>query len=315
MTIRYIFAIFLMAFLFGNVNPILADEIIVGYRRHLADPALLVHNGRVYLYASNDDDYTIDKKSGYITSIVCVSSSDMKNWINHGAVFEVPRDASWAKRTWAPAVISRNAKIFLYFGNGDLGIGLVTSGNPIAPFKDPIGKGLISTETPDALPGENMWLFDPMTFIDDDGTIEQVIYTYNDVAQVGGLNPYTRVEAETMPSQKGVETEVCSKDDMNVTSLKDGDWIKINGLDFRSKGAEKFTANVIGNDSTVELRLGSETGKLIGALNTAAAKNNQDWKFLSCKIDEVAGKQDLFLVVKGTGTNSLKIDWWTLTAK
>lgn len=145
------------------------DDVIVGYR-HLADPATLVHNGRVYIYASNDDDNTMDKKSGYIMkSIVCVSTSDMKNWTDHGVVFEVPRDAFWANKTWAPAVISRNGKIFLYFGNGDQGIGVVTSTQPTGPFKDPLGKSLINFETPGVLPAQNMWLFDPMTFIDDDG--------------------------------------------------------------------------------------------------------------------------------------------------
>lgn len=60
-----------------------ADEVIIGYR-HLADPGTLVYNGRVYLYASNDDENAAEKNSGYqMKSIVCVSSSDMKNWTDH----------------------------------------------------------------------------------------------------------------------------------------------------------------------------------------------------------------------------------------
>ena len=57
----------------------------------------------------------------------------------------------------------------MYFCNGDLGIGVVTANNPTGPFKDPIGKELISMNTPGVMPAQNMWLFDPMTFIDDDG--------------------------------------------------------------------------------------------------------------------------------------------------
>ena len=116
-----------------------ADDHIASHR-HLADPATLVYNGRVYLYASNDDDNSDDKDSGYkMKSIVCISSSDMKNWTDHGVVFEAPRDAAWANKTWAPSVIARNGKVYLYFGNGGSGIGVVTALAPTGPFKDPLG--------------------------------------------------------------------------------------------------------------------------------------------------------------------------------
>ena len=116
-----------------------------------------------------------------------------------------------------------------------------------------------------------------------------------------------------MSAQKGVETEVCRNGGMNVTGLKDGDWIKISGVDFGLEAAKKFTANLVGNGTSLELRLGSETGKLIGTLTATDAKN---FKSLSCTVDdEVTGKHDLFIVVKGNGTNPLKIDWWKFATK
>ena len=55
-----------------------ADDHIASHR-HLADPATLVYNGRVYLYASNDDDNSDDKDSGYkMKSIVCISEAMAK---------------------------------------------------------------------------------------------------------------------------------------------------------------------------------------------------------------------------------------------
>lgn len=55
------------------------------------------------------------------------------------------------------------------------------------------------------------------------------------------------------------------------------------------------------------------TGKLIGTINTVDAKN---FKSVSCNINaEVTGKHDLFIVVKGSGTNPLKIDWWKFATK
>jgi arabinoxylan arabinofuranohydrolase len=146
--------------------PAHADYPIASHR-YLADPASLVHDGRLYLYASNDDDNVGD--DGYkMASIVCVSSSDLKNWTDHGEVLRVPGSASWANMSWAPAVIERNGTIFLYFGNNANGIGVASSATPTGPFTDAKGSALVNSSTPGAS-GTNMWLFDPSVFVDDDG--------------------------------------------------------------------------------------------------------------------------------------------------
>ncbi len=147
----------------------LADYPIASHR-YLADPASLVHDGRLYLYCSNDDDNVVagGGDNGYkMASIVLVSSSDLKNWTDHGEVIRAPRDASWAYNTWAPAVIERNGTFYMYFGNSGGGIGVAKSSSPTGPFKDAKGSALITGSTPGAS-GQNMWLFDPGVFIDDD---------------------------------------------------------------------------------------------------------------------------------------------------
>jgi arabinoxylan arabinofuranohydrolase len=93
----------------------------------------------------------------------------MKNWTDHGIVFDAERDTSWAKKTWAPGAAQRDGKTFLYFGNGGGNIGVVVADNPLGPFKDVKGASLVDHRTPGVQPAQNMWLFDPMTFIDDDG--------------------------------------------------------------------------------------------------------------------------------------------------
>ncbi|WP_437300121.1 glycoside hydrolase family 43 protein [Sorangium sp. So ce426] len=148
----------------------LADYPIASHR-YLADPASLVHDGRVYLYASNDDDNAkADGSDGSyeMASIVAVSSSDLKNWTDHGEVLRVPRAASWATYSWAPAVVERGGTIYMYFGNSGNGIGVASSDSPTGPFKDAKGSALVTSNTPGAS-GPNMWLFDPGAFIDDDG--------------------------------------------------------------------------------------------------------------------------------------------------
>jgi arabinoxylan arabinofuranohydrolase len=144
----------------------LADYPIASHR-YLADPAALVSNGRVYLYNSNDDDNAGD--DGYeMKSIVCISSSDLKNWTDHGEVFRVPTNAGWANDSWAPAAIERNGSVYLYFGNNATGVGVASSNSPTSGFSDAKGGALVDSGTPGAS-GIDSWLFDPSVFIDDDG--------------------------------------------------------------------------------------------------------------------------------------------------
>ncbi len=144
-----------------------ADYPIVS-NRYLADPSVLVTKDRVYVYCSNDDESPLE--GGYnIPNVVCVSSSDMKNWTDHGIVFDAERDTKWAHKTWAPCAVERDGKTYLYFGNGGADIGVVVGDKPVGPFKDVVGKALINHGTPGVQPAEHMWLFDPGVFIDDDG--------------------------------------------------------------------------------------------------------------------------------------------------
>lgn len=156
--------IFVCLILFTLSNNLLADYPIVKYR-YIADPGALVYNGRVYVYCSNDDE----NNGGYdMSSIVCVSSSDLKNWTDHGIVFDVPRDGSWTNLSWAPSPSYRNGKFYLYYGNGGSAIGVAVSDSPTGPFKDANNKSIASGSTAGVQPFDG-WLFDPMTFIDDDG--------------------------------------------------------------------------------------------------------------------------------------------------
>ncbi len=154
--------------LFGATSSVVQADYPIMSNRYLADPASLVHNGRVYVYCSNDDESPV--QGGYnIPNVVCISTSDMKNWTDHGIVFDAARDTTWAKKSWAPTAIERDGKFFLYFGNGGANIGVAVSDSPTGPFKDVLGKALLEHGTPGVQPARNMWLFDPGAFIDDDG--------------------------------------------------------------------------------------------------------------------------------------------------
>ncbi|MCX8157372.1 MAG: glycoside hydrolase family 43 protein [Verrucomicrobiae bacterium] len=200
---------------------LLADYPIVSHR-YLADPSSLVTKDRVYIYCSNDDESPV-QGSYNIPNVICVSSSDMKNWTDHGSVFRASDSTTWAKRTWAPAAIERDGKFFLYFGNGGANIGVAVGETPIGPFKDPLGKPLITHNTPGVQPARNMWLFDPGAFIDDDGQA----YLY-----FGGNGDDNVRVAKLKPDMITLDGEVIK---MNATNFFEAAWV------FKRNGVYYFT--------------------------------------------------------------------------
>jgi len=424
-----------------------ADYPVMSHR-YLADPGSLVYDGRIYLYNSNDDD---NAGAAYtMHSVVCVSTTDLKNWTDHGVVFQVPEGASWANNSWAPQPITRDGKIYLYFGNSASGIGVASSSSPTGGFKDAKGSYLVNSATPGA-PGSGSWLFDPGAFIDDDGqaylsfggngetyariiklgsdlvsvsgsaaalsptgfyeasflfkrksnyyfayssdsshglridylmssspqsgytytgviadqppvndnnnhasefefkgqwyhayhnrsvstaagiattykrnlaievldfkddgTIKQVSYTTDGVPQIGTLNPYGRVEAETFNAQSGIETETCSAGGMNLTQIANGDWVKVRGVNFGSAGAKTYSASVASTavGGSIELHLDSPTGTLIGTCAVPATGGAQVWMNTTCDVSAASGVKDLVLKFVG---GSFNVDYWQFT--
>ena len=152
-------------------------------QRFGADPFAMVYNDEVFVYMTNDI-YEYDGNGnlttnsyGKINKINCISSKDLVNWTDHGSMDIAGRNniagaAKWATCSWAPsamhAKVNGKDKFFLYFANNGSGIGVVTSDTPYGPWTDPIGKELISRNTPNC--GNVTWLFDPAVLMDDDGS-------------------------------------------------------------------------------------------------------------------------------------------------
>lgn len=142
---------------------VLADNPIIT-QKYTADPNAIVYNGRVYVYCSHDDNNPDDGFN--IIDYTLVSSDDMANWTDHGEVFKVPRDASWARQAYAPGAAVKNNKIYLYIPDGGSQIGVAVADRPEGPFTDPIKRALITKSMPNC---NVEWLFDPAAFVDTDG--------------------------------------------------------------------------------------------------------------------------------------------------
>jgi len=157
----------------GQNNPLYTQ-------RFGADPGFLVWNDRLYIYTTNDlveyDAAGKVQENTYakINKINCISSSDLVNWTDHGAIPVAGPEgaAKWASNSWAPCaahkVINGQDKFFLYFCNGGNGVSVLTADDPAGPWTDPLGHGLITRAVPNC--ANVLWLFDPAVFVDNDGT-------------------------------------------------------------------------------------------------------------------------------------------------
>ncbi len=156
----------------GNTNPIMTQ-------RFGADPYAMVYEDRVYFFMTADafeydaEGNIAENSYSKIQSINVVSTDDMVNFTDHGAIQVAGSNgaAKWARNSWAPAaawkMIDGKPKFFLYFADSGNGIGVLTADSPTGPWTDPIGKGLITRQVPNC--ANVLWLFDPAVLVDDDG--------------------------------------------------------------------------------------------------------------------------------------------------
>ena len=156
----------------GNTTPTLTFNNPIIKDKYTADPAALVYKDKVYLYAGHDEAPN-DVNSYRMNEWLVYSSSDMIHWQEHPVPLK-PTDFAWAKGdAWASQVIERNGKFYWYVTvehstiHGKA-IGIGVSDSPTGPFKDALGKALI---TNDMTTGTKIsWDdIDPTVRIDDDG--------------------------------------------------------------------------------------------------------------------------------------------------
>lgn len=143
-----------------------------------ADPSPLVYKDTVYLYAGRDTA-TVSDTNYKMPDWHVFSSADMVNWKDHGALLS-PKMFSWATGdAYAAQCIEYKGKFYWFVATfhkndanskGGAAIGVAVSDSPTGPFKDAIGKALITNEmTTDMKYGWDD--IDPTIFVDDDDQI------------------------------------------------------------------------------------------------------------------------------------------------
>lgn len=109
-----------------------------------ADPEGIIYDDTYWIYPTWSDLYENQ------TFFDCFSSKDLVNWTKHSSILDTSA-VKWAKKAmWAPSVIRKNGKYYIFFGANDVhegevgGIGVAVSDRPEGPYKDLLGKPLIN---------------------------------------------------------------------------------------------------------------------------------------------------------------------------
>ncbi len=129
-----------------------------------ADPEAAVFDNKYWIYPTYSAKY---EEQVFFDAF---SSPDLIHWTKHNKILDT-LNVKWAKRAvWAPAIIEKDKKYFLFFGANDIqndqqygGIGVAVADNPAGPFKDYLGKPLIDKFHNGAQP------IDQFVFKDKDG--------------------------------------------------------------------------------------------------------------------------------------------------
>ena len=131
-----------------------------------ADPEAVIFGKTYWIYPTFSAPYNQQ------VFLDAFSSKDLTQWKKHPKIIDTSR-VKWAKRAmWAPSILKKDDKYFLFFAANDIqnnkeygGIGIGVSKQPEGPYEDYLGKPLIDQFHNGAQP------IDQFVFKDDDGKI------------------------------------------------------------------------------------------------------------------------------------------------
>lgn len=148
-----------------------------------ADPEAAIFDGQYWIYPTYSAAY--DQQLFFDA----FSSPDLMTWTKHPHVLDASA-VPWVKKAlWAPAIVDKDGKYYLFFAANDIhsdkevgGIGVAVADQPQGPFRDLLGKPLVGAFHHGAQP------IDPSVFRDDDGSY-YLLYGGWDHLNIARLKP------------------------------------------------------------------------------------------------------------------------------
>ena len=156
---------------------------------YTADPAPMVYGDTLYLYVGCDEN-DAPKQSYLMREYRLYTTTDMVNWTDRGAPLRTSAFVWSAGDASAAQCIPRNGKFYWYISSQNTqspgsSIGVAIGDTPYGPFKDALGRGLVTNDM--TTYAKHSWDdLDPTVFIDDDG--QAWLYWGNGVCYRAKLN-------------------------------------------------------------------------------------------------------------------------------
>jgi arabinoxylan arabinofuranohydrolase len=234
--------------------------------------------------SKHNDLYYLIYPAGGIPEYLAYSTSKSPTgpWVYQDKIMNVIKEGG--AFTNHPGVIDYKGKSYLFYHNGAL----------------PGGGGFTRSVCLDE------FTYNP------DGSIPLIMPTKQGVSSTQKLNPFVRVEAETIAFSDGVKSYRDEEVGVFITAKKNGAYTKLQDVDF-GKGAKNFTANVgttNNGGASMEIRIDAIDGQLIGKVEVPLT-GLESWTLRSIKLEKVSGVHDVYFVFKGSSQdNILFFDYW-----
>lgn len=140
-------------------NPIITHK-------YTADAAAMVYKDTLWIFSG--EDYAGGQGHYHMENWCVFSTTDMRTYTEHPIPLR-GSDFKWSsKQAYAAHVTERNGKFYFYVSTNTTGIGVAVADRPEGPYKDALGKALLTNE--DCFASSHSWAcIDPAVYIDDDG--------------------------------------------------------------------------------------------------------------------------------------------------
>lgn len=149
-----------------------------------------------------------------------------------------------------------------------------------------------------------------------DGSIPSIKPTKEGPKAIGYVNPYKRVEGETMAYEEGLkiqENSVCSNK-ICLGFVTKNSFTKVANVNFGENIATslKLNASCNSDGGKVEFHLDSKTGEIIATVDITPTGDWNTFKEFEAKVSEVSGIHDLYIVFKSDADYPCNMDYWQL---
>ena len=133
-------------------------------------------------------------------------------------------------------------------------------------------------------------------------TVSETISSDNDI-----------IEAEDYNVQSGIDVDNCSEGGRDVAYIENGDYIGFEDVNFgRVAESIRFRIASYSGGGTIEVRLGSESGTLIGSMDVSGTSGWQNWATQKCTIRKTTGVNDVYFIFKGESGYLYNLNWFAI---